>query len=68
MLTSPSGIHLGYYKALIIHPNDAIPYTDKSREFLSNGASTIQARVNLLNYGLKHSFLLERWQNILKVQ
>ncbi len=64
--TSPSGIHLGHYKALI-RPNDADSTTDEGRQILQARDAIIQARVNLINYSLKHGYSYQRWHNVVNV-
>jgi hypothetical protein len=63
--TSPSGRHLGMYKALLAcHSSKDLKQTT---DILSLQASLIQVQVNLINYCLKFRFSLRRWKEIVNV-
>jgi len=64
--TSPSGVHLGHYKALI---KPIIPPPDLEDEALliytrakTNQQSIIDAHHKLLNYALSTGYTFQRWQ------
>ena len=64
--TSPSGLHLGHYKALIAknhHPDDS----DESNDILTWQAQIIQLRCNLLNLCIAHKYCLDRWKTVASV-
>jgi hypothetical protein len=60
---SPSGRHLGLYKALVarIHSKDP----NKAAELEATLKSLTQVHVNLINYCLKFRYSLTRWQQII---
>jgi hypothetical protein len=64
--TSPSGIHLGHYKALFSQ-NDTNPSTDKGNVFEAQRQAIIQAHVQLLNYALNKSYSFNRLKNVVNV-
>jgi hypothetical protein len=64
--TSPSGLHLGHYKAMVSR-NDADLNTDEGQELESQRTELIRAHTAMLNYSLHHSYSYERWKNVVNV-
>jgi hypothetical protein len=60
--TSPSGMHLGHYKALVLH-NDL----DLTSSKANKRKAIICAHVAMINYAIKHTYSYQRWQNIVNV-
>jgi hypothetical protein len=63
--TSPSGRHLGMYKALLARTS-ATDY-DTATDLRSIQAALIQVHVNLINYCLRFRYSLRRWKEIVNV-
>lgn len=66
--TSPSGLHLGHYKALIsrhkysdIDPDDA-ELQDKQTEWNRMQEKLLELHVSMLNYALERGYTYRRWQ------
>jgi hypothetical protein len=53
--TSPSGLHLGHYKALVLR-NDADLDTEEGKALESKRNDLVRAHVAMINYSLKHSY------------
>ena len=64
--TSPSGLHLGHYKALVAR-NDADLNTEEGETIDSQRKELIRAHTAMLNYSLQHSYSYKRWQNVVNV-
>jgi hypothetical protein len=64
--TSPSGIHLGHYKALISR-HDVDLTTDEGKEIESKRKDLIRAHVAMINYSLLHAYSYSRWKNVVNV-
>ena len=65
--TSPSGIHLGHYHALV-KPHD-IP-TSKTEEYADielKREFLLHLRLQLINYALQHGYSYNRWKQIVNV-
>eukprot|EP00957_Ditylum_brightwellii_P074725 5679665-Ditylum_brightwellii.AAC.1 len=66
MTKSPSGKHLGHYKAVLARG----PYDPKSEEvhaFWSQEDSLALINVDLINYALKHQYSYQCWKPIVNV-
>jgi hypothetical protein len=64
--TSPSGIDLGHYKALV--SDHSLPPTSVEADILdAKRAQLITAHVQLINYAVRHRFTFERWKTIVNV-
>jgi hypothetical protein len=61
--TSPSGLHLGHYKPLVLQ-HDGDPTTDKGKAIESQRKDLIRAHVGMINYGLRHAYSYARWKNV----
>ena len=64
--TSPSGLHLGHYKALVSR-NDSDLTTDDGSMVESQRMELIRAHTAMLNYSLRHSYSYDRWKNVVNV-
>jgi hypothetical protein len=64
--TSPSGLHLGHYKALVLR-NDADLSTDEGKTTERQRKELISAHVAMINYALRHSYSYHRWKNVVNV-
>jgi len=64
--TSPSGIHLGHYKALVSR-NDADHSTEEGAQVESKRMELIRAHTSMLNYAIRHTYSYSRWQNVVNV-
>jgi hypothetical protein len=64
--TSPSGLHLGHYKALVLR-NDADISTDEGKTIEKQRKELISAHVSMINYALKQSYSYHRWKNVVNV-
>ena len=78
--TSPSGIHLGHHKSLVIEfqEDDTInEHSTRWEEFTSQDSEDddemsledmrmclLQAQLLLINYGIKHSYVFNRWSHV----
>lgn len=66
--TSPEGLHLGHWKALIArHEFSNDPKSDQCMEMDSMQQEIRRARLQLLNYSLKWGYSFSRWKNIVNV-
>jgi len=64
--TSPSGRHLGHYKALVTTIDRSLK--EKEREkYRSIQDELIECYVGLINYSIKHKYSLVRWKNIVNM-
>jgi hypothetical protein len=64
--TSPSGLHLGHYKALVAR-NDIDLTTDEGMAIENQRKELIHAHTAMLNYSLRHSYSYDRWKNVVNV-
>jgi hypothetical protein len=64
--TSPSGLHLGHYKALVAR-NNADLNTEEGMTLDNQRKELIRAHTAMLNYSLPHSYSFERWKNVVNV-
>lgn len=64
--TSPSGLHLGHYKALVLR-NDADITTDEGKAIEKQRKELITAHVAMINYALKQSYSYDRWKHVVNV-
>eukprot|EP00957_Ditylum_brightwellii_P051363 3895461-Ditylum_brightwellii.AAC.1 len=63
---SPSGKHLGHYKALLARgPFD--PKAEEGQAFQSQQDSLTLINVNLINYVLKHRYSYKQWKTIVNI-
>jgi hypothetical protein len=64
--TSPSGRHLGHYKA-VCRPI-AYAYETSEHEYMEAARQDLlQAHLDIINYGLLHVYSLQRWQQVVNV-
>ena len=64
--TSPSGRHLGHYKALVVTIDRSLK--EEEREELRNIQEAItKCYVHMINYAIKHKYSLERWKTIVNM-
>jgi hypothetical protein len=66
MSTSPLGLHLGHYKALVLR-NDADLDTEEGKALDEKRNDLICAHVAMINYSLKHSYSFKQWKNVVNV-
>ena len=64
--TSPSGMHLGHYKALVLR-NDSDPRTAEGKLMEKQRMALIGAHVSMINYAIKQSYSYARWKNVVNV-
>lgn len=64
--TSPSGLHLGHYKALVSW-NDADLDTEEGKLIEQQRKELIKAHVAMINYLLLQSHSYSRWKNVVNV-
>jgi hypothetical protein len=64
--TSPSGIHLGHYKALVMR-NDADVSTAEGKATENQRKALIRAHVAMINYSLCHLYSFDRWKTVVNV-
>jgi hypothetical protein len=65
-LTSPSGRHLGHYKALVVTIDRSLD--EEKREELRNIQEALtDCYVHMINYAIKHRYPLERWKTIVNM-
>jgi hypothetical protein len=64
--TSPSGLHLGHYKALLArHEFSDLPDRDPRRAELDHQRNDIlMLHFQMINYGLERGYSYQRWQNV----
>jgi hypothetical protein len=64
--TSPSGVDLGHYKALI-NPHSLNLDSDEGVTLEARRKKIISAHVSLINYAIRNRFTYERWKTIVNV-
>eukprot|EP00957_Ditylum_brightwellii_P174930 13319954-Ditylum_brightwellii.AAC.1 len=64
--TSPSGCHLGHFKALV-HRHSLPLDTDKGQELLGKQNDLVDAHTGMLQYALDKRYSHTRWQNIFNI-
>ena len=64
--TSPSGLHLGHYKALVAR-NDADLTTVEGQETEHQRMELIRAHTAMLNYSVRYSYSFDRWKHVVNV-
>ncbi len=64
--TSPSGVDLSHYKALV-SKNDLDPVSTEADLLEIKRKQLIQAHVQLINYATTHRYSYERWKTIVSV-
>jgi hypothetical protein len=64
--TSPSGVDLGHYKALI-NPHSLDLESEEGEVLETWRKKIISAHVSLINYAIRHRFTYERWKTIVNV-
>jgi hypothetical protein len=64
--TSPSGLHLGHYKALI--GRHSLPLDTLAGKALEDKRKQmIRAHVQLINYAIEHGYIYLRWKTVVNV-
>jgi hypothetical protein len=64
--TSPSGIHLGHYKAIVLR-NDADLSTEEGQELENKRTALVRAHVAMINYSIRHAYSYTRWKQVVNV-
>jgi hypothetical protein len=64
--TSPSGVDLGHYKALL-NPHSLDPTSEEGEILDDQRKQIISAHVSLINYAIRNRFTYERWKMIVNV-
>ncbi len=64
--TSPSGVDLGHYKALI-NPHSLDLESEEGEVLETRRKKIITAHVSLINYAIRHRFTYEKWKTIVNV-
>ena len=64
--TSPSGKHLGHYKALLSRGSDD-PQSEEGKYFHDKQTTLVQVCVDMLNYAIHHRYSYKRWQLIVNL-
>jgi hypothetical protein len=64
--TSPSGLHLGHYKALI-GKHSLPPDTIAGKALEAKRKQMIRAQVQLINYAMEHEYVYPRWKTVVNV-
>jgi hypothetical protein len=64
--TSPSGLHLGHYKVLVLR-HDGNLTADKGKAIESKRKDLIRAHVSMINYALQHAYSFSHWKNVVNV-
>jgi hypothetical protein len=66
--TSPSGLHLGHYHAMVARHNySGLKDSLKKDELDCKQAAIRSAHLALTNYALTHGYSFERWRTIINV-
>jgi hypothetical protein len=64
--TSPSGRHLGHYKALVATIDKSLKKAEQE-QYHDIQTELIECYVGLINYSIKHRYSLERWKQIVNM-
>jgi hypothetical protein len=64
--TSPSGRHLGHYKALVSIIDKSVK-EDERDEYKDLQKSICQCHIHMINYCIKHRYSLTRWKTIVNM-
>jgi hypothetical protein len=64
--TSPLGLHLGHYKALVLC-NDANLTTSEGKLIETQRQELIKAHVTMINYALCHKYSYSWWKNVVNI-
>jgi hypothetical protein len=65
--TSPSGLHLGHYKALIGKHSIPLDPLIVGKALEDKRKQMIRAHVQLINYAMKHGYVYPRWKTVVNV-
>ena len=61
--TSPSGVHLGHYRAYYA-PHNLDPKTPEGQEFEQKRQAILDAQLFLINYAIRRGYSYSRWKKI----
>jgi hypothetical protein len=64
--TSPSGKHLGHYKALVATINRSLEEGERTT-YRAYQEETAECYIGLINYAIKHRYSLRRWKTIVNM-
>ena len=65
--TSPSGRHLGHYKALVSVIDKSIKEEEEREDYKSLQRSIRQCHIGMINYCMKHRYSLLRWKTVVNM-
>jgi exonuclease III len=66
--TSPSGLHLGHYHAMIArHEFSGLKDSPEKDDLDSKQSAIRRAHLGLTNYALRHGYSFERWRTVVNV-
>ena len=64
--TSPSGRHLGHYKALVSTIDRSLREEERTK-YQGYQTDLIECYISLINYAIKHKYSLKRWKTIVNM-
>jgi hypothetical protein len=64
--TSPSGRHLGHYKALVACIDRSLD-DGKRKQYKTYQEAISECYIGLINYAIKHRYSLERWKTVVNM-
>jgi hypothetical protein len=62
--TSPSGRHLGHYKALVAYIDRSLDDGSKRKQYKTYQETISGCYIGLINYAIKHRYSLKRWKTV----
>ena len=65
--TSPSGLHLGHYHAMVQRHSYSNTESPDKRELDAKQRELLKAHVAVVNYCIRHNYVLNRWKDIVNV-
>ena len=65
--TSPSGLHLGHYHAMVQRHSYSNSESPARHELDAKQRELLRAHVAVINYCIRNNYVLDRWKNIVNV-